>query len=88
MGQTVTVAVRSEQVNLAPGTQSDGPGLAAVVKEKSFAGGVLQIIVALADGSELVSSRHGIDSALAPGDPVRVTWLPDSAVLVDLEAAQ
>jgi len=60
-------------------------GLRAVVKEKNFAGGVLRIIVSLADGRELVSSRHGIDSPLVPGDQVMVSWDPDHAVLVDLE---
>ncbi|MGE5580165.1 MAG: ABC transporter ATP-binding protein [Bacillota bacterium] len=109
VGQPVTIAVRSELVDLVPvsgsaatgsGTASashaseDGEalgssqatflhGLRAVVKEKNFAGGVLRIIVSLADGRELVSSRHGIDSPLIPGDQVMVTWDPDHAVLVE-----
>jgi spermidine/putrescine transport system ATP-binding protein len=102
-GQNVTVAVRSEMVDLIPcedpgqdgNETAHGPevrsagevkvGLPAVVKEKNFAGGVLQITVSLADGSELVSSRHGINSPLVPGDRVRVTWAPERAVLVDQE---
>ncbi len=84
-GQPVTIAVRGEMVKLV----SDGPahpgGLRAVVKEKRFAGGVLQVIIALSDGSELVSKYHGIDLPLAPGDRVIATWLPDNAVFVDLE---
>jgi spermidine/putrescine transport system ATP-binding protein len=55
------------------------------VKEKNFAGGALRVIVSMADGRELVSSRHGIDSPLVPGDNVLVTWEPDHAVLVDLD---
>jgi len=43
----------------------------------------LQIIVTLADGSELFASRHGIDSDLKPGDAVTATWAPENAVLVD-----
>jgi len=99
-GRTVTVAIRSELVDLEPLAEEQPPplhlpqglpphphlpqGLRAVVKEKNFAGGVLRVIVSMADGRELVSSRHGIDSALAPGDKVMVTWQPDQAVLVDL----
>jgi spermidine/putrescine transport system ATP-binding protein len=86
-GQAVTIAVRSERVNLTPCTNGEAHGLLAVVKEKSFSGGVLHIIVSLEDGSELVSSRHGIDSPLAVGDKVTVNWESENAVLVDLEAA-
>ncbi|MDD4797378.1 MAG: ABC transporter ATP-binding protein [Eubacteriales bacterium] len=84
-GQRITVAVRSERVSLIADT-GEGDGLPATVKEKNFVGGVLQIILAMADGSELVSSRHGIDSPLDAGDKVRAIWQPDSAVPVDLEA--
>lgn len=83
IGQTVTIAVRSEKINLTP-KGAGGTGLHAVVTEKSFTGGVLHIIVTLDDGSELVSSRHGIDSPLAAGDSVAVSWVPENAVLVDL----
>lgn len=87
-GQKVTVAVRSEHIRLTPAaSDSNAEGFVGVVKEKSFAGGLLQIIVALADGKELVASRHGIDSTLVPGDKVIVTWAPENAILVDLEGA-
>ncbi len=84
-GQTVTIAVRGEIIELAPDVPMHSAGLRAIVKEKRFAGGVLQVIVALADGSELVSKYHGIDLPFAPGDRVIATWQPDDAVLVDLE---
>ena len=90
-GQSIAVAVRSELVDLIPDNPDDRAfsyGLRAVVKEKNFAGGTLRIIVSMADGRELVSSRHGIDSPLAPGDRVLVTWESDHAVLVDLEGAR
>ncbi len=83
-GQAVTFAIRSELINLVP-RECEALGLRATVKEKNYAGGVLQMIVCLSDGSELVSSRHGIDSPLTPGDEVLVTWQPEHAVLVDLE---
>jgi spermidine/putrescine transport system ATP-binding protein len=84
-GQPVTVAVRREMVNLIPDNPANSVGLRGVVREKNFAGGVLQVTVTLADGSELVSSRQGIDLPFAPGDRVTATWLPDHAVLVDLK---
>jgi len=94
LGQKLTVAVRREYIDLLPqasfpaanpSEEKDSTGLSAVVKEKRFAGGVLQIIAALADGSELVASRHGIDSDIQTGDQVLVTWAPENAVIVDIE---
>ncbi|MGI6576771.1 MAG: ABC transporter ATP-binding protein [Eubacteriales bacterium] len=82
--QNVTIAVRREYIDLQPASEND-MGLFAVVKEKRFAGGVLQIIAALADGSEIVASRHGIDSTIQAGDRVNITWAPENAVIVDSE---
>lgn len=91
-GQEITVAVRKEMVNLTTDDYASDiappVGLRAVVREKTFAGGLLQIIVSLPDGRELVSSRHGIDSNLAPGEKILVSWRPDQAVLVDVEEAR
>jgi len=83
-GQHATVAVRRENVRLLPKTGEE-QGLAATVREKSFAGGLLQIYLSFADGSELVASRHGIDTELKTGDEVWASWTPENAVLVDLE---
>jgi spermidine/putrescine transport system ATP-binding protein len=83
-GQRVTVAVRRENVRLLPKT-AEAQGLSATVREKSFAGGLLQIYLSFADGSELVASRHGIDTELKTGDEVWASWTPENAVLVDLE---
>ena len=58
-------------------------GIAAVIREKTFAGGMLRIALALENGDELVASRHGIDIALSAGDGVRVTWAAQNAVPVD-----
>jgi spermidine/putrescine transport system ATP-binding protein len=85
VGETITIAVRSEMVDLVTQMPEDEIGFSAVVKEKNFAGGLLRIILSLSDGREMVSSRHGIDSPLIPGDRVFATWKPDKAVLVDLE---
>ena len=77
-GDSVTLAVRSEHVEFC----TEG-GLPATVKEKTFAGGMLRIALALENGDELVASRHGIDIALSAGDGVRVTWAAQNAVPVD-----
>lgn len=87
-GQTVTAAVRREHILLMKEAPEGTKGLDGVIKEKSFAGGLLQIMVLLRDGSELVASRHGIDSELKAGDRVLVTWKPENAVLVDMEDAK
>jgi spermidine/putrescine transport system ATP-binding protein len=83
VGQELTVAVRTEYLELRPLTEpatadsaaaSGLTGLAARVTGKSFAGGQLRITAALGNGEELVASRHGIDSPLKVGESVRVTW--------------
>ena len=80
-GEEVTLAVRGEQAQAVKGLE--GPGLQGVVKEKSFAGGMLRISVELSGGEEFICRSHGIDSQLVPGDPVRVTWEPESPCPVD-----
>lgn len=85
-GGPAALAVRGEQAQALPG--KEGPGLPGVVKEKSFAGGMLRIAVELAGGEEFICRRHGIDSELAPGDAVRVTWEPDQACPVEGEEEQ
>ncbi len=81
-GDAVTMAVRSEHVEFC-----ESGGVPATVREKSFAGGMLRIALALEDRAELVASRHGIDIALEPGDKVRVTWQAENAVPVEEEGA-
>ncbi len=90
VGDTASVAVRSEQLSLTPLTHSEMSsqlGLQSVVREKSFAGGMLRISLELPDGSEIIASRHGIDSELTPGDRVLASFSPESAVLVELNDA-
>jgi spermidine/putrescine transport system ATP-binding protein len=84
-GEFVTVAVRSEYVNLEPaGRETSSLCLRAQVSEKSFAGGQLRITARLLGGGEITASRHGIDSPLQIGQYVTVSWsAPSQAVLVD-----
>lgn len=87
-GQTVTAAVRSENMQLKerrPGEAEAAEGLKLTVTEKSFAGGMLRISLDGGALGELVSSRQGINSRVTPGDVVTAVWNPEHAVLVDVE---
>lgn len=79
-GEALHVAVRSEYIDFL----GDGaPGFSAVVKEKSFAAGMLRLALQTPEGEEIVASRHGIDSALAPGDTVTFGFAREHAVVVE-----
>jgi spermidine/putrescine transport system ATP-binding protein len=88
-GEPVTVAVRSEYVNLESlGRGTAGFYLRAQVSGKSFAGGQLRITARLLGGGEITASRHGINSPLQIGQDVVVTWsAPSQAILVDVVPA-
>ena len=60
----MTLAVRSENMIFDETCQS---GMEAVVVEKSFAGGLLRVVLKLADGTEVIANRHGIDAGVQPG---------------------
>ena len=78
----LTLAVRSENIDLRK--DSGEGGLKATVKEKSFAGGMLRIVLALSGGQEIICSRHGLNSEAEPGQQVYIGWAPEHAVAVDL----
>lgn len=80
-GQRVKIAVRSENIRL--GEECEHP-LKAVVKEKNFAGGQLRVAMELADGTEVIASRYGIDYEVALGQEITWDFLPKNAVLVDV----
>ncbi|MDR2402403.1 MAG: ABC transporter ATP-binding protein [Spirochaetaceae bacterium] len=92
-GEPVTIAVRSERLSITPADtgasgsadqSGAGMGLAAVITDKSFAGGQLRITALLRNGEEIIASRHGIDSPLLAGEEVRVSWnAPEHAVIVE-----
>lgn len=81
VGDMAVIAVRSEHILVTK--ECTGTGLAALVKEKSFAGGMLRMTLVLKDGKLLVASRHGIDADCEEGDQVFCCWEPEQAVLVD-----
>ena len=78
----VTLAVRSENIVLDESCQR---GLLAEVVEKSFAGGLLRVVLKLMDGTEVIASRYGIDASVQPGQKVTCFFEPENAVLVDVE---
>ena len=81
-GTPVTLAVRSENIVL---DETCRKGLDAEVIEKSFAGGLLRVVLKLTDGTEVIASRYGIDASVQPGQKVTCSFEPENAVLVDLD---
>jgi len=84
IGSLVTIAVRTENIHLSP--YSKTKGIPAVVKEKSFVGGMLRIVLLMEDRTEVIASRHGINSEIGEGEKVSISWNPKKSVLVDLES--
>lgn len=74
------LAVRSEALEL---NRGESGRLAGVIREKTFSGGMLRITVDTESCGELVASRHGIDSPLAPGETVGISWAEGAAVEVE-----
>ena len=81
-GDSLTLAVRSENIEISRQPKSS-VYIEGTVVEKSFAGGMLRIAVKVADGSEIVISRHGINIDYAIGEHVYMEWPAEAAVLVD-----
>lgn len=77
-GEKVTFAVRSENIKI-----GEKDGLEAEVVEKSFAGGLLRVLLKLSDGTEVIASRYGIDAGVLPGQKLLISFEPCDAVLVD-----
>ncbi|MDR2649037.1 MAG: ABC transporter ATP-binding protein [Clostridiales bacterium] len=76
------IAVRGENIVMEPYSEQSR-GLKGVVTDKRFAGGMLRISARLnQSGAEVVSSRHGIDSPLTPGQSVSVSWDAASEIVV------
>lgn len=80
VGDAITLAVRSEHIQIGC---DEGCGINTIIKEKSFAGGMLRIALLLQDGSELVASRHGINMDLQVGERVCADFAPELAVPVE-----
>ena len=75
-----SLAIRTENILLdVPG------GIEAVVKDKSFAGGLMRIELETTGGTTVVATRHGIDYAAEVGQAMTIGWEPKNAVVVEKE---
>lgn len=83
-GSRQTIAVRSENISVWREQKSDC-AIRGTITEKSFVGGMLRIVVALSDGTEVVVSRHGINFNYDIGEQVYLEWAAENAVFVDME---
>ena len=83
-GGRATAMVRPEAVALAPA--GTGEGLEGRVAERFFLGNLVDLRVALADGT-LLQVQQPATSAFAPGEAVRVTLPADRTWLVREDAA-
>lgn len=81
-GDPVTLAVRSEDIEL---DEDCGFGLKGQIVEKSFAAGMLRMVIQLADGGRLVASQYGMDASVDVGQEICFRWSSDRSALVDLE---
>lgn len=73
-------AVRSENIVIG----ENGPvRMSAVVREKSFAGGLLRVELELEGGEKIIASRHGINYELEPGQKTWVGFDRKDAVLLE-----
>ena len=81
-GDALTVAVRSEAMELLPAGEK---GIPATVKEKSFSAGMLRIALQTETGDEMIASRHGIDYHVSPGDVLTLSFPKENAVIVEAE---
>ncbi|MGH9133168.1 MAG: ABC transporter ATP-binding protein [Ilumatobacteraceae bacterium] len=83
-GSRVSVMLRPERLRVSQHAGNDGTSLPGTVTDVIFQGASARLGLALADGTELVT-HVGTDAALPflrPGDPIHVTWTPQSAYLL------
>lgn len=71
----VYCAVRGEKITVSP---ENNDGIPAVVKELSFAGGIMKITAETSDGTMIVTARYGLDRSIHTGDRVSLI-IPDCA---------
>lgn len=84
-GQTVTIAVRSENLDL---KRKEEMGIRLKVIEKNFAGGVFRVSLDGGELGEFVSSRQEIGNSFAPQEEVMACWKPEHGILVDLDKGE
>lgn len=80
-GEQIALAIRSEAIEFTQ--QKRENSLLGVVVEKSFAGGMLRMVLELVDGSELTASRYGINTPYESGQKLYCYWKPEHCVVVE-----
>ncbi len=84
VGMEITIAVRSENINLQ--REKSKFGLLCRLKEKSFAGGIHKITLEFEDGTEIIASSLGMGRDYEIGSRLYMNFDPDKGVIVDLVA--
>lgn len=82
-GANATVCVRSENLRLS--LEPSENSIPAVVRENTYANGILRVRLTLLDGTEVFSSRQGVHHTLEVGQKVFLSFTPEHGVLVDSE---
>ncbi len=86
-GEKWFLCLRPERLRCAAAPEGDF-ALPAVLREHSFVGGVLRSEAELADGRLLILQRQAEEDApMTPGQPVFISWNPETAPLVPWEEA-
>ncbi len=81
IGRKVTLAVRSENVLIHSTPAANG--LRCHLREKSFAGGMLKIILELEDGTQVVSNRLGMNYEFNGDGELYMGFRAEHGILVD-----
>jgi ABC-type Fe3+/spermidine/putrescine transport system ATPase subunit len=71
-GDAVEVAIRPENVRLAPAGRDDDAAARGTVREATYLGNIAEYLVSLGGGNELRAQTHP-SQQFAPGDSVAVT---------------
>ena len=82
-GQSITVAIRSEHIELGAREKSREI-ICGTVKDRNYVGGLQQLVVGTDGGGDIVSSRQGLDTGIAVGDKAIVSWDAAKAIILDL----
>lgn len=80
--EQVSFCVRSEHIKISE-TPVPGFSIAATVRDYSYLGGMLRIVLALSDGREILCANRPDGSVLSAGGRVWVFWDPKNAVFLD-----
>lgn len=81
IGRKVTLAVRSENILVYSAPTANG--LKCHLREKSFAGGMLKIILELEDGTQVVSNKLGMNYDLNSDGELYMRFQAEHGILVD-----